>query len=53
MHPWEDWAATWAHYLLIVDALDTAASYGLALLPDSPDEPTTPRPSRTPASITS
>ena len=25
---------------LIVDALDTAASYGLALLPDSPDEPT-------------
>jgi hypothetical protein len=40
MHPWEDWSETWAHYLLIVDALDTAASYGLALLPDSPDEPT-------------
>ncbi|CAG4924350.1 zinc-binding metallopeptidase family protein [Paraburkholderia gardini] len=40
MHPWEDWSETWGHYLLIVDALDTAASYGLALLPDSPDEPT-------------
>ncbi|HXZ10192.1 MAG TPA: putative zinc-binding metallopeptidase [Paraburkholderia sp.] len=39
MHPWEDWAETWAHYLLIIDALDTAASYGLALLPDKPDEP--------------
>jgi len=28
-HPWEDWAETWAHYLHIVDALDTARSYGL------------------------
>jgi hypothetical protein len=28
-HPWEDWAETWAHYLHIVDALDTAHSYGL------------------------
>jgi hypothetical protein len=40
MHPWEDWAETWAHYLHIVDTLDTATSCGLALLPDSPDEPT-------------
>jgi len=24
-HPWEDWAETWAHYLHIVDALETAA----------------------------
>lgn len=23
-HPWEDWAETWAHYLHIVDSLDTA-----------------------------
>lgn len=38
-HPWEDWAETWAHYLLIIDALDTAASYNLTLLSDSPDEP--------------
>jgi len=26
-HPWEDWAETWAHYLHIVDALDTAAGH--------------------------
>jgi hypothetical protein len=23
-HPWEDWAETWAHYMHITDALDTA-----------------------------
>jgi hypothetical protein len=40
MHPWEDWAETWAHYLLIVDVLDTAISYGVALLPSDPTEPT-------------
>ena len=40
MHPWEDWAETWAHYLHIVDTIDTAVSCGLALLPDSPHEPT-------------
>ncbi len=28
-HPWEDWAETWAHYLHMLDALDTAASAGL------------------------
>jgi hypothetical protein len=26
-HPWEDWAETWAHYLHIVDALDTAVAW--------------------------
>jgi hypothetical protein len=40
MHPWEDWAETWAHYLLIVDVLDTATSYGVALLPNAPNAPT-------------
>ncbi|WP_069263159.1 zinc-binding metallopeptidase family protein [Paraburkholderia nodosa] len=40
VHPWEDWAETWAHYLHIVDTLDTATACGLALLPESPDEPT-------------
>lgn len=30
-HPWEDWAETWAHYLHIVDALETAHNYGLSL----------------------
>ncbi|HEY3599899.1 MAG TPA: putative zinc-binding metallopeptidase [Paraburkholderia sp.] len=39
MHPWEDWAETWAHYLLIVDVLETSTSYGLALLPAGPNEP--------------
>ncbi|MFP4281433.1 MAG: putative zinc-binding metallopeptidase [Opitutales bacterium] len=29
-HPWEDWAETWAYYLHLVDALDTAAAHGLA-----------------------
>jgi hypothetical protein len=28
-HPYEDWAETWAHYLHMVDALDTARSFGL------------------------
>lgn len=30
-HPWEDWAETWAHYLHVVDALDTARHWGFAL----------------------
>lgn len=29
MHPWEDWAETWAHYLHISDTLETAKAYGL------------------------
>jgi hypothetical protein len=29
VHPWEDWAETWAHYLHMVDVLDTALSFGL------------------------
>ena len=33
-HPWEDWAETWAHYLLIGDTLETARDHGLlAVLP--------------------
>jgi len=35
MHPWEDWAETWAHYLHMVDTLETAQSYGLALRPQA------------------
>jgi hypothetical protein len=30
MHPAEDWAETFAHYLHIRDTLDTAAAFGLA-----------------------
>lgn len=33
MHPSEDWAETWSHYLHIVDTLETAKSHGLSLLP--------------------
>jgi hypothetical protein len=33
MHPWEDWAETWAHYLHIVDTLGSARTYGMALKP--------------------
>jgi hypothetical protein len=29
MHPWEDWAETFAHYLHIRDTLQTAAAYGV------------------------
>ncbi len=29
-HPWEDWAESWAHYLHLRDALNSAASFGLS-----------------------
>jgi len=29
MHPWEDWAETFAHYLHILDTLQTAAAFGM------------------------
>ncbi|MEH6408146.1 MAG: putative zinc-binding metallopeptidase [Leeuwenhoekiella sp.] len=32
-HPWEDWAETWAHYLHLVDTLETAYSFGLSIDP--------------------
>lgn len=30
MHPWEDWAECWAHYLHMRDTIDTALSFGMA-----------------------
>jgi hypothetical protein len=39
MHPWEDFAETWTHYLHIVDTLDTAESFGLAIEPEISDDP--------------
>jgi hypothetical protein len=27
-HPWEDWAESWAHYLHLLDSLDTALGFG-------------------------
>lgn len=29
-HPWEDWAETWAHYLHMIDAMETADKFGLS-----------------------
>jgi hypothetical protein len=29
MHPWEDWAETWAHYMHLADGLGTAMGFGL------------------------
>lgn len=30
-HPWEDWAESWAHYLHMVDTLETAHQFNLSL----------------------
>jgi len=38
-HPWEDWAETWAHYLHMMDTLETAQACGLSLHPVKPGEP--------------
>ena len=42
MHPWEDWAESWAHFLHMADALETAGATGLKLEPQRRDEPTLP-----------
>jgi hypothetical protein len=39
MHPWEDWAETWAHYLHMTDTLEIAAACGLSIKPRRRDEP--------------
>jgi hypothetical protein len=33
MHPWEDFAETWAHYLHIVDTLEMAYAFSLSVAP--------------------
>ena len=30
-HPWEDWAETWAHYMHVMDLLETASNYCLQI----------------------
>ncbi len=35
MHPWEDWAETFAHYLHIRDTLQTAAETGVKVVDPS------------------
>lgn len=32
-HPWEDFAESWAHYIHVVDALETARAFGIAIRP--------------------
>jgi hypothetical protein len=32
-HPWEDFAETWAHYIHVVDGLETARSFGIKVRP--------------------
>jgi hypothetical protein len=41
-HPWEDWAESWAHYLHMLDALETARACGMSLRPKRSDEPSMP-----------
>lgn len=36
-HPWEDWAESWAHYLHMMDTLETAYHAGLVVKTDKPD----------------
>lgn len=38
MHPWEDWAETWAHFLHIADTLETAYQFGLSIRPRAVDD---------------
>jgi hypothetical protein len=37
-HPWEDFAETWAHLLHILDTVETAAAFGLAIAPEAGHE---------------
>lgn len=39
MHPWEDWAESWAHVLHMYDALESARSMGVTVRPGKADEP--------------
>ena len=36
-HPWEDWAETWSHYFHLMDTLETAYSFGIAIHPQKLD----------------
>jgi hypothetical protein len=47
MHPWEDWAETWAHYLHMTDTIETARAYGLRVRPRAAAETARPATVRT------
>ena len=38
-HPWEDFAETWAHYLHIIDTLETASAFHLGVHPKTVADP--------------
>jgi hypothetical protein len=38
-HPWEDWAETFAHYLHLIDTLETAHAFNLRLRPAAGADP--------------
>ncbi|MCK8787493.1 putative zinc-binding peptidase [Roseomonas sp. NAR14] len=37
VHPWEDFAETWAHYLHIIDTVETAGAFGISIDPKIAD----------------
>lgn len=39
MHPWEDWAETWAHYMHMVDTLETANQFEFSIAGDKLSNP--------------
>ena len=39
-HPWEDWAECWAHYLHLLDIVETAYWYGLGIAPKAGQDTT-------------
>ncbi|GAC1347953.1 MAG: putative zinc-binding peptidase [Acetobacteraceae bacterium] len=41
MHPWEDFAETWAHYLHMIDTLETASAHGVVIQPRGAGAPRT------------
>jgi hypothetical protein len=55
MHPWEDWAETFAHYLHIHDTVQSAAAYGVSVvgpsIPTADSAPLYSRPDDAPADI--
>lgn len=46
MHPWEDWAESFAHYLHIRDTLQTAAAFGLRVAAGGAPPASEPPPER-------
>jgi hypothetical protein len=39
VHPWEDWAETWTHYLHMIDTMEMAAACGVSIRPGRAGEP--------------